>query len=307
MGAITSQFETLVLPRETAGFAKWRLADVGELKNRFQKHIRGYSAVMDQFVGVISFRQALHDDVSLESIFKVLDKDGDGRIDGLQFMAGVALCCRATFDEKVKFCFELFDFNLNAQLSEQEMVMMMQCSVWGLQSLTGASGDLDFEDFEKLGRAAILSFDMDASGNINYEEFTEWARKNRDIMGCMDKLKKMSLEACGGEEYSGSDESADECETDDDEFMAQEKQLGVVARRQHRPPKRLGRDCSWRGFLVEPTNWTSELSSEDSPESNLVLDCVHGFRCSDARSNLKFVKLKSDSDDDRSSSSSSSS
>ena len=90
MGGITSQFETLVLPRETAGFAKWQLADVAELKNRFQKHIRGYSVVMDQFVGVISFKKALHDDTSLESIFKVLDQDGDGRIDGLQFMAGVA-------------------------------------------------------------------------------------------------------------------------------------------------------------------------------------------------------------------------
>ena len=263
-------------PRETAGFAKWQLADVAELRTDFRSTLwlqrrDGPVRWSDQL------QKALHDDTSLESIFKVLDQDGDGRIDGLQFMAGVALCCRASFEEKVNFCFELFDFNLNAQLSETEMVMMMQCSVWGLLALVGASVDLEIDDFEKLGRAAILSFDLDASGNISYEEFTEWARKNREIMSCMDKLKKMSAEACEEGTGFGDEEDSDECDTDDDEFMAQEKQLGVRARRQHRPPKRIGKVATGRASSRRPTGRTMRRRGSAGVEPRPRLRARHSL------------------------------
>ena len=101
MGALTSAFEDLVLPRETLGFARWTLADVNELRRRFTTLCRGYSVVLDQFVALVTFKKALHEDVSFASIFRVIDSDGRGRIDGLELMAAVALACRAPLEEKV--------------------------------------------------------------------------------------------------------------------------------------------------------------------------------------------------------------
>lgn len=72
------------------------------MRKRFTEQIRGFSMVKAQFEGLISFKKALHDDVSLTAIFKVIDSDGDGRIDGLAFLAGVCLCCSGTFEEKVR-------------------------------------------------------------------------------------------------------------------------------------------------------------------------------------------------------------
>ena len=42
-------------------------------------------------------------------------------------VAGIALCCTGDFEDKVKFCFEIFDFNFNASLDKNEMLLMMQC------------------------------------------------------------------------------------------------------------------------------------------------------------------------------------
>lgn len=106
----------------------------------------------------------------------------------------------AWFDLQVKFCFELFDFNLNAQLSQAEMAMMMQCSIGGMLAMTGSRDEnLDMEVFERLGREALKQHDADASGNISYSEFTAWARSNREIMSCVDKLNRISGDAVGVE------------------------------------------------------------------------------------------------------------
>ena len=72
------------------------------LKKNFATQIRGYALIKPQFVGLLQFNAAKHEDVNLESIFQVLDKDGVGRIDGLGLLAGIALCCDGSFEEKVK-------------------------------------------------------------------------------------------------------------------------------------------------------------------------------------------------------------
>jgi len=309
MGGLTSQFEDLSLPRETQGFARWRLEDVVELRRRFASTSKGYSMVLDQLVALISFKKELHEDISLSSIFRLLDCGGRGRIDGLEFMAALALCCKAPLAEKVKFCFELFDFNMNAQLSEAEMVMMMQCTVSGMLTLMGGGlmvSELGSEDFERLGREAVGVFDKDGSGNISYEEFTDWARSNREVMSCIDRLNALSADIGGtfdDEDNSGVISAEDEWDTDDDEYMIAEKELGRDARCHHVPNNNgTADDSEWCGFVVEPTNWKPESISASThsaaglPESNLRLVRVNGFRSRDVRNNVKFVKLSKKKD-----------
>jgi hypothetical protein len=47
------------------------------------------------------------------------------------------MCASGHTQDKARFCFELFDFNLNASLSRTELVMMMQSTVCGMLCLTG--------------------------------------------------------------------------------------------------------------------------------------------------------------------------
>ena len=78
---------------------------------------------------MLAFKDSVREHVDLEILFEVLDNDHDGRIDGLEFLGGLALCCQGSFEDKAKFCFEMYDFNLNAQMSKKEMTMMIMVSL----------------------------------------------------------------------------------------------------------------------------------------------------------------------------------
>jgi Ca2+-binding EF-hand superfamily protein len=44
-----------------------------------------------------------------EQIFKVFDTNGDGFIDREEFMRGLAMCCKGELNDKLRFCFSMFD------------------------------------------------------------------------------------------------------------------------------------------------------------------------------------------------------
>jgi Ca2+-binding EF-hand superfamily protein len=91
----------------------------------------------------MSFKGEVSKHVPLETLFQILDNDHDGRIDGLELLGGLILCCQASFEDKTKFAFELFDFNLNASLSKHELIIMMMSSICGINLLTGGSEELE--------------------------------------------------------------------------------------------------------------------------------------------------------------------
>lgn len=156
------------LLHETKIFAQWTMADVKELFKRFRTQVFGFALVEAQFESIMSFKESLKKHVSLEELFHILDDDHDGRIDGLELLGGLALCCQASFEEKARFCFELYDFNLNSTLSKHEMVMMMMASICGINILTGGGEELepDLIEFEAIAEDAFVKADIDNSNAI---------------------------------------------------------------------------------------------------------------------------------------------
>jgi len=126
-----------------------------------------------QFECIMAFKQKNLTDVNLERVFSVLDNDNDGRIDGLELLGGLSLISQGSFEDKAKFCFELYDFNLNASLSKCEMVMMMQSAICGMLCLAGAPEEAEplLSEFEHLAEEAFLRADQDRSNQITYNEF----------------------------------------------------------------------------------------------------------------------------------------
>ncbi|KAG7391765.1 Echinoderm microtubule-associated protein-like 1 [Phytophthora boehmeriae] len=107
------------LRRETRDFARWTLADVEELRRRFKKTF-GFAVTASQFESLLLLKAP--ESVGIEEIFEALDTNCDGRVDGLELLAALACVCRASFEGKARFAFDLFDFNHNGSLSLAELV-----------------------------------------------------------------------------------------------------------------------------------------------------------------------------------------
>jgi len=77
--------------------------DVRRLHWQFKHAVHGLALVEPQFECVMAFKKdAIGNGVSLPAIFRVIDNDSDGRIDALEFIGGLALVCKGTFEEKAR-------------------------------------------------------------------------------------------------------------------------------------------------------------------------------------------------------------
>lgn len=75
------------------------LNDVREIHFYLEK-LHGLSLSANQFEEMISIKQS--ESVTSQAIFEVIDQNCDGRIDGLEFIGGLILCCQGSFEEKAR-------------------------------------------------------------------------------------------------------------------------------------------------------------------------------------------------------------
>ena len=324
------------LLEETQLFAAWNLGDVKELLRRFRQQVFGFALVEAQFEAIMAFKEGISKLVDLEELFHILDTDHDGRVDGLELLGGIALCCQAPFEEKARFCFELYDFNLNSTMSKKEMIMMMIAVIGGVNLLTGGGEDLepDVETVELLAEDAFLAADSDGSGAISYDEFVAWARSNRDLMAAVESLNKVSLDAKKDVEPEDSARETDEGElsdaypslehgtedtlqkkkniSHDDAVNGADSMAAAIAARLGNIPAVDGTTSTitpitseaftsvqWKGVAhtMEPTNFKSRRRDREGPDTNLELAWAFGYRTQGgSRNNLRYIGDATDPD-----------
>lgn len=282
---------------ETQFFSLWTIDDVRELWKRFQKTVFGFALVEAQFESIMAFKDVSKHNVNLELLFEILDYNHDGRIDGLEFLGGLALCCQASFEEKARFCFEMYDFNLNASMSPKEMTIMIMASLNGMVLLTDAhdGGHIPtLKELDVLVTDAFERADKNKSGTISFGEFLGWARSNREIMAAVENLSKISQQAKEG--WNDVDSAAD---TDEGELSDAEdgREHGVAFDDAHEDKE--GKATyelfsQWRAQMkqLEPTNYKFSKKFAEGPESNLELSWAHGYR-SKGRNNVHYVCFES--------------
>ncbi|NXU05648.1 EFCB1 protein, partial [Buphagus erythrorhynchus] len=81
------------------------------------------------------FRDTLHsafgmtDDVVLDRVFSIFDRDNDGCITVVEWVEGLGVLLRGTLEEKMKFCFTIYDLNGDGYISREEMFQMLKNSL----------------------------------------------------------------------------------------------------------------------------------------------------------------------------------
>jgi len=289
---------------ETQVFATWTIDDLKGLLKRFRMQIYGFALVEVQFESLMAFKPGLAKKIPLNVLFDVLDNDSDGRVDGLEFLGGLALICQGSFEDKARFCFELFDFNLNATLSKKEMIVMLMSSINGINMLSGGNeeDELDIDSFEKIANDAFAKADRDRSGSVTYDEFVIWARSNRVIMSGLDGLNRVATEAIEDltsedsapeveDGYvSGVDHPSDAEDEDADCFTADGKvEIDI---------RKMGASSvhPWKLQVIEPTNAAKLMrgGGGDGPGSNLELGYVFGTSAQCSRHSVRYVSEQAD-------------
>ena len=62
-----------------------------------------------------------------ERLFAVLDQDRDGYLNSKEFLTGLLRIYCSSFDYKMKFVFEIYDFDNNKQISRNDISTIISC------------------------------------------------------------------------------------------------------------------------------------------------------------------------------------
>ncbi|NXU52813.1 EFCB1 protein, partial [Turnix velox] len=146
------------------------------------------------------FRDTLHnafgmtDDMLMDRVFRAFDRDNDNRISVVEWVEGLSVFLRGTLEERIKYCFEVYDLNGDGYISRDEMFQMLKNSLVKEPSEEDPDeGIKDLVDIALKKMASNLLIDHDHDGKISFMDFKKAVRDENLLLEafgpCLPDLK----------------------------------------------------------------------------------------------------------------------
>ena len=295
MGVAASrpEFDRVLLP-EVHVFAQWDVRSVRSMVQSFRRMGNtgyGFSMVRSQFEAWLCTTTCQRiDEEHAERIFRVFDSDRSGAVDVLEFLGGISMFARGSFVEKMRLCFELYDFNINGALSPLELTLFLRQTYSGALKMLGEPSHVKDRDMENLARRAFNVYDDDNNKAMDVEEFAHWAVGNRRVATLLDTIKNCSDRA---RSFADTDDSASEASDEDLSDLEHEGNFWRVSDHEESTPNPTT-GLLEAGKANEPSMWGDGMRRKVSsvPDASLELAWVYGYRSigTGSRNNLHYIK-----------------
>ncbi|CAI5690536.1 unnamed protein product [Oreochromis niloticus] len=110
------------------------------------------------------------------TVFRTFDKDNDSVVSMKEWIDGLSVFLRGTLDEKIKYCFTVYDLNGDNAISREEMLHMLK----GRLIRQPNEEDPD-EGIKDLVEIILKKMDYDHDGKLSFEDF-EKAVKDENLL-----------------------------------------------------------------------------------------------------------------------------
>ncbi|NXG61443.1 EFCB1 protein, partial [Hemiprocne comata] len=133
------------------------------------------------------FRDALHstfgmtDDVIMDRVFRAFDRDNDSCVSAVEWVEGLSVFLRGTMEERIKYCFQVYDLNGDGYISREEIFQLLKNSLLKPSSEEDPDeGIKDLVDIALKKMASIYSLgylsDCDHDGKVSFLDFEKAVR-----------------------------------------------------------------------------------------------------------------------------------
>eukprot|EP00071_Canis_lupus_P049493 XP_022283050.1 peroxisome biogenesis factor 1 isoform X4 [Canis lupus familiaris] len=150
-----------------------------------------------------AFRAILHsvfgmtDDMLMNRVFFAFDKDNDNCINAKEWVKGLSVFLRGTFEEKLKFCFEVYYLNGDGYISQEEIFDMLKNSLH-----QQSSEEETDEGIRELVDITLKKMDYDNDGKISFADFEKAVKEDKlllEVFGpCLPEAKNQAIEVAWG-------------------------------------------------------------------------------------------------------------
>ncbi|NXO04643.1 EFCB1 protein, partial [Rhinopomastus cyanomelas] len=129
------------------------------------------------------FRDILHrtfgmmDDLLMDRVFRVFDKDNDSGISVVEWVEGLSTLLRGTLEERIQYCFEVYDLNGDGFIAREAIFQMLKNSLLKQPPEDSEEGIKDLVDIvlKKMAISFLLQ-DRDRDGKISFTDFDQSVR-----------------------------------------------------------------------------------------------------------------------------------
>ncbi|KAM4705161.1 calaxin [Rhinophrynus dorsalis] len=130
-----------------------------------------------------TFRNILHntfgmtDDMIMDRVFRGFDKDNDSYISVTEWIEGLSVFLRGSLDEKIKYCFGVYDLNGDGYISREEMFHMLKNSL--LKQPTEEDPDEGIKDLVEI---TLKKMDYDHDSKLSFMDFEKAVREENLLL-----------------------------------------------------------------------------------------------------------------------------
>ncbi|XP_058475678.1 calaxin [Solea solea] len=128
------------------------------------------------------FRSILHnnfgmtDDMIMDLVFRTFDRDNDSFVSMKEWIEGLSVFLRGTLDERIKYCFQVYDLNSDNYISREEMFHLLKNSL--IRQPTEEDPDEGIKDLVEI---TLKRMDHDHDGRLSFSDF-EKAVKEENLL-----------------------------------------------------------------------------------------------------------------------------
>uniref|UniRef100_I3N2B6 EF-hand calcium-binding domain-containing protein 1-like n=1 Tax=Ictidomys tridecemlineatus TaxID=43179 RepID=I3N2B6_ICTTR len=131
----------------------------------------------NKFRGILHNIFGMTDDTLMDRVFSAFDKDNDNSINVKEWVKGLSVFLRGTFEEKLKFCFEVYYLNGDGYISREEIFNMLKNSLY-----QQSSEEENYEGVKELVEIALKKMDYDNDGKVSFADFEKAVREDRLLL-----------------------------------------------------------------------------------------------------------------------------
>lgn len=134
-----------------------------------------------QFTTVFDTAFGMADNVMLGRIFSALDTGATSYVTMETWVQMMSLFLRGTFEEKVKYCFRVYDIQGDGMIRRDHMMLLLRSAFVKAQDEEVEEAVKDLVDI------ILHRMDVDRDGSISFEDYSETVRKAPEMLECFGK------------------------------------------------------------------------------------------------------------------------
>ena len=177
-----------VLRDEVLPFVNYQRESIYNLWESFNDVAEGFGINVDEFKEICSVLQASLGNIrkaALERICEtlfdaVLDTDHNGLIDALEMLSAITIVSGLRRKDKLTHVFNLYDFDESAEVTIDEMTLLLKSTMSGLCKFCGIAPP-DERRLEMMSQTAFSAIQKDKDNALTRDEFLDYCDRTPEI------------------------------------------------------------------------------------------------------------------------------